>query len=210
MSRVHSLILAAATLGAACGERAVPPPTVTASASPAMTTSAADIDRLTGGVGRKALEICAYVDGTTLGVADDEARREIEAALARLLRESRLGALAAVPTKPMRACAVTPFHVGTGARHDSNRKPGESFPSPPRVDASAAASEVLRVVVAPTERIEFIFGSVPRRRVAEEFVCATGACREVTTALYLTVQELRDASRLAAFLAEALGAVPRT
>lgn len=183
-------------------------PDASASATPGLLT-AEELDRFTWSVGRTALEVCVYVDRPGVALSDDDAKREVGAALAQLRSATRLGLLSGAPLKPIRVCDAVPFHLASGARSNDNRRAGETFPSPPRVELAGVAPEMLRVVITSPSRVEYIFGPLPQRRVSEQFLCDSGTCREVTTSLYLTSSDLYDPARLSALLLQALGAVPR-
>lgn len=214
MNRAVTVAAVAGMLVVGCAEwrPAVTPASphdASATVAPGLLT-ADELNRLTWSVGRTALEVCVYVDRPAVTLSDEDAKRKVGAALVQLRSATRLGLLSGAPLKPVRVCDAVPFHLASGARHDSNRRAGETFSSPPRVEPADVAPEMLRVVITSPSRVEHIFGPLPQPRVSEQFLCDAGTCREVTTSLYLTTSDLYDPARLSALLPQALGAVPRT
>lgn len=150
---------------------------------------------------RDRLAICVQ---PLLGAAPPrEAQASVEAVLPAALQHPWWSSAGLAPPVVETNCAAatTPFLLRPGAASIKG-KPSGDFRS---LDVTQAGRFRLFVFVLPQNRIDTIFGDSPYRAAAQEFLCRGHVCNEVSTGVYVSPQELRDAAFLKLALQRGLG-----
>ncbi|HSH80694.1 MAG TPA: hypothetical protein VLA19_19375 [Herpetosiphonaceae bacterium] len=151
--------------------------------------------------GRDRLAVC--VQPLSGAISPDEARAPVEAVLPAALQHPWWVAdgLAAPVVETNCAPTATPFLLQPGATSILG-KPSGNFNS---LDVTQPARFRLFVFVLPQTQIRAIFGDSPYRVAPQEFLCREHQCSEVTTGIYVSPEELRDAAFLKLALQRGLG-----
>ena len=169
--------------------------------------SAADpSDGLLLAANRDRLALC--VQPLAGAVQPREARALVQGALAEVATHPSWApaGLPAAPPAVEAGCPAAPALLRPGSAHDGGRPNGD----PLRERVERASRFRAFVFIVPEGQAATLFGGSSRRTAAQELLCDDHAhrCVAVTTGLYLTPGELRDAPFLRHALERAIGLEP--
>lgn len=159
-------------------------PAAVVTAAPSSTFDPLDIRH------RDTLRVCLFVD-PVVQVDTGAALETLTRSIKDLRERQELRSFVDVPMGEISLCPSVPQLI-QGGKHPQIARPGDTGPPPARVAKADVSPFALWLVMTTASRIDLAFGTVTPHAVAEQIICASGSCAEVTTSFYVTSDEFND------------------